>query len=382
MEAKIVGIVDFARSPISKQKGGALNKVSPLEICNQVLRKLLARNPKIPHDQIEMLALGTAFPESSQGMNIARQVVIKAGLPESVSGATVNQFCASAQQAAWLVADGLALGRGEIGISMGLEHMTRVNMGGFNPWFDEELVKKEYYMGMGLTAELLAKDLNITREEQDLFSADSHRKALKAWAEGRFTARGEVVPIDLPDGTNLAKDEGPQEPNLEKMKTLKPVFDAKGTITAATASPVTTGAGALIWMTQDKAKELGIKLRAIRVSCATAGVDPTRMGMGPIPASLKALERAKLTADQIDVFEMNEAFAAQSIYCIKKLGWPIEKINIYGGAIAIGHPLGMSGARIIGQAITTLEDLKGTYGLATMCIGGGMGATTILKRVE
>jgi acetyl-CoA acyltransferase len=259
--------------------------------------------------------------------------------------------------------------------------MTYVPMGGYNPWFDKELLKKEYYLNMGLTAEKLATDLSISREDQDAFSMDSHRKALKAWEEGRFTARGEVIPIQLPDGTSLCKDEGPMEPNPDKIKTLKPVFDTKGTVTAASASPITTGAGALIWMTEDKAKELGIKLRATLVACATEGVDPTRMGMGPIPASIKALKRAGLTINDIDVVEMNEAFAAQSLYCIRKLEWPLEKINKYGGAIAIGHPLGMSGQRIIGQAITTLEDVGGTYCLATMCIGGGMGSTTILKRV-
>lgn len=382
MEAKTVGIVDFARSPISKVKGGALNKVSPLELANQVLRKLMARNPKIPFEETEMLALGTAFPEASQGMNIGRQLVIKAGLPESVSGITVNQFCASAQQSAWIVADSLSLGRGDIGISVGLEHMSRVAMGGFNPWFDKELTEKGFYLNMGLTAEKLAKDLKISREEQDDFAIASHRKTLKAMEEGRFTARGEIVPIDLPDGTALLKDEGPMEPNEAKIRSLKPVFDKNGTVTAASSSPLTIGAGALIWMTEEKAKELGIKLRAIRVTCATAGVDPTRMGMGPIPASRKALKRAGLTIDDIDVVEMNEAFASQSLYCIKTLEWPMEKINIYGGAIALGHPLGMSGQRIIAQAITTLEDKGGKYCLATMCIGGGMGATTILKRVE
>ncbi|MBN2381509.1 thiolase family protein [bacterium] len=382
MEVKTVGIVDFARSPISKQKGGALNKVSPLELCNQVLRKLMARNPNIPFEQTALLVVGTAFPESAQGMNIGRQVVIKAGLPESVPGLTVNQFCASAQQSAWIVVDNLALGRGDFGISCGLEHMTHVPMGGYNPWMDEELVQKDYYLNMGLTAEKLARELNISRSEQDEFAMASHRKALKAWAEGRFTARGEVVPIDLPDGTALLKDEAPIEPNPEKISALKPVFDKDGTVTAASSSPITTGAGAIIWMTEEKARELGIKLRVTFVSCATVGVDPTRMGMGPIPASIEALKRANLTIDEIDVIEMNEAFAAQSIYCIRKLGWPQEKINKYGGAIAIGHPLGMSGQRIIGQAVTTLEDLKGTYALATMCIGGGMGSTTILKRVE
>jgi len=231
---------------------------------------------------------------------------------------------------------------------------------------------------MGLTAEKLAQELSITREEQEDFSVHSHEKALKAWAEGAFDK--EVIPIDLPDGTVFDRDECPMEPNIAKMKSLKPAFDKDGTITAATSSPVTIGSGVMIVMAEERAKELGIPLRARFVTTAFAGCDPTRMGMGPIPATEKALKRAGMTIDQIDVIELNEAFAAQSLYVLKKTGWDQSKVNILGGAIAIGHPLGMSGVRIIGTAITALEKVNGRYGLATMCVGGGQGATTILER--
>jgi acetyl-CoA acyltransferase len=379
-EIRTVGIVDFGRSPISKAKGGKLNDITTLAVAAQVIKKLLLRNPKIPAAQIEMVTCGCAFPEAENGMNIARQIGVKAGLPDTVAAATVNQFCASSQQAVMMLADAFAVGKGDIGIAVGIEHMTRVPMGGFNPFFDRELKEKQYYMGMGNTAELLAKEGGISREEQEVFSIESHKKALAAWKAGDF--KHEVIPIDLPDGTVIDKDECPMEPNPEKMKTLKPAFDAQGTITAATASPVSTGAAVVILMTEDKAKELGLKLRAKIVTTAVAGCDWTRMGMGPIPASRKALERAGLKDKDIDVFELNEAFAAQSLYCLKKLGWDQKKVNILGGAIAIGHPLGMSGARIIGTALTALEKVRGRYALATMCVGGGQGATTILERGE
>ncbi|HVY60489.1 MAG TPA: thiolase family protein [Planctomycetota bacterium] len=380
MNVRKVGIVDFARSPIAKAKGGALNGLSGLEIAAQVVKQLLARNPKVPQDRIEHLALGVAFPEAENGLNIARQLVVKAGLPISVAGTTVNQFCASSQQTTMLLHDAIALGKGDIAISVGLEHMTRVPMGGFNPAFDKELYEQGFYMGMGETAENLAKEGEISREAQEAFSVESHKKAIAAWTDGAFAK--EVVPIALPDGKKFERDECPQEPNLEKIKSLKPAFDANGTITAATSSPVTVGAAAMILMAEETAKLLGIPLRATFVTTAVAGCDPKRMGMGPLPATAKALGRADLTIDQIDAIELNEAFAAQSLYVINKGGWEKKKdrINVLGGAIALGHPLGMSGVRIIGTTVTVLEKLKGKYGLATMCVGGGQGAATILER--
>jgi len=381
MQARKVGIVDFARSPIARAKGGALNALAPLEIAGQVLRALLARNPKVPPDRVEHLAVGCAFPEAEQGLNIARQLVVKAGLPLSVAASTVNQFCASSQQSTMMVADAIALGKGDIAISVGLEHMTRVPMGGYNPAFDAELYAQGFFTGMGETAETLAREGEIPREAQEAFAAESHRRALRAWADGAFAR--EVVPIELPDGGQVERDEGPQEPNLDKIRALKPAFDAGGTVTAATSSPVTVGAAAMILMAEDTAELLGIPLRATIVTTAVAGCDPVRMGMGPLPATAKALARADLSIDHMDVIELNEAFAAQSLFVIQEGGWEKkrDRINPLGGAIALGHPLGMSGVRIIGTCVTGLERLKGRYGLATMCVGGGQGAATIVERV-
>lgn len=378
MEIRKVGIVDFARSPISKAKGGALNKLSSLQIGGQVIQKLLARNEKVPQNDIEMVVAGCAFPEGENGFNIGRALVVKSGLPNSVAGFTVNHFCASSQQSLMIVADAIATGKGDIGIAVGLEHMVRVPMGGYNPAFDKELKDKDFYINMGDTAENLANDLEISRADQEQFAIDSHKKALAAQEQGIFSE--EILPIDLPDGSTVNKDECPREPNEEKIRSLKPAFQAEGTVTAATSSPVTTGAAAIVVMSEEKAKELGIPLRAIIKSSAYAGCDYTRMGMGPLPATDKALKRAQITMDDIDIIELNEAFAAQSLYVIRKGNWPMDKINVYGGAIAIGHPLGMSGARIVGAAVNALEKKNGKYALATLCIGGGQGAAIVLER--
>lgn len=378
MNVRTVGILDFARSPISRAKGGALNQLSGLQIATQVVRQLLARNPTLPLDRIEALACGCAFPEGENGFNIARALAVKAGLPVHVAGMTVNQLCGSSQQAVMLLADAIAVGKGDLALAVGLEHMSRVPMGGFNPAFDPELHQQGFYIGMGETAEILAREGAISRADQEDFAMRSHRNALRAWAEGAFDR--EVVPIDLPDGGRCVRDEGPQEPNVEKIRGLPPAFDVNGTVTAATSSPVTIGAGAAILMSVELAQSLGVTLRATIVSTAVSGCDYRRMGLGPLPATQKALVRAGLTLKDIDVIELNEAFAAQSLAVIRQGGWPIEKINLHGGALALGHPLGMSGVRVIGQSITTLERTRGTYGLATMCVGGGQGVATIVKR--
>jgi acetyl-CoA acyltransferase len=380
MNVRRVGILDFARSPISRAKGGALNQLSALQIATQVIKKLLARNPKLPLDRFEALACGCAFPEGENGMNVARGLVIKAGLPSATAAMTVNQLCGSSQQATMMLADAIALGKGDLGLAVGLEHMTRVPMGGFNPAFDPELHQRGFYIGMGETAEILAREGGISRADQEDFAMQSHRKALQAWADNAFAR--EVVAIDLPDGNVCARDESPQEPNPEKIRSLAPAFDKAGTVTAATSSPVTIGAAAAIVASEDLARSLGLPLRATIVSTASAGCDPQRMGLGPLPATDKALARAGLKLADLDVIELNEAFAAQALAVIRQGSWPLAKINLLGGAIALGHPLGMSGLRVIGQTITTLERTGGTYGLATMCVGGGQGVATIVKREE
>jgi acetyl-CoA acyltransferase len=292
MEIRTVGILDIARSPISKAKGGALLGMPGLDIATQVLKQLLARNPKLKLSQVEMITCGCAFPEGENGLNVARLIGVKAGLPIETAAITVNQFCASSQQALMMVADAIAVGKGDVGVVVGFEHMVRVPMGGFNPYYDKELYEQGFYLGMGDTAELLAKEGDITRAAQEQFAVDSHHKALKAWADKAFNR--EVVPIKLPNGQIFDRDECPMEPNLEKMKKLGPAFDANGTITAATASPVSIGAAAAIVISADLAKKLEMPLRARIVTTAVSGCDPRRMGMGPLPATEKALARAGL----------------------------------------------------------------------------------------
>lgn len=378
MELRQVGILDFARSPISHTKNGSLNKLTSLEISSQVVKQLLERNPTLPKDQIETVVVGCAFPEAENGLNIGRALVLKAGLSQGTAGVTVNQFCASSQAALMMIADAIACGKGDIGIAVGLEHMTRVPMGGFNPMYDKELAEAHYYMGMGDTAENLAKDLDISRDDQEAFAMNSHKKALAAIADNAFAK--EIVPITLKDGSLYEKDECPREPNAEKIKGLKPAFQKDGTVTAATSSPVSVGAAAAIIISKELADKLELTMRAEIVTTAVAGCDPTRMGAGPLPATDKALSRAGLDINDMDVIELNEAFAAQSLYVIRKGRWDEAKINILGGAIALGHPLGMSGVRIVGTAVTALEKSGGKHALATMCVGGGQGVATILRK--
>lgn len=380
MQPRKIAIVDAVRSPIAKAKDGGLNALSPLEVGAQVVKALLARNPQLPLDRYEMLAAGCAYPEAEQGRNLGRQLLLKAGLPDAVAGITVNQLCASSQQAAMLIHDALALGKGEAGIAVGIEHMARVPQGGFKPAKDPELEARRYYTSMGETAETLAREHGISRADQEEFAARSHEKALRAWDQGAFAQ--EVLPIALPEGGACARDEFPRAPDRAKMATLKPAFREDGSVTAATSSPLSVGVAGLILAPVEVAQACGARIRATIVSTAVAGCDPERMGLGPIPATGKALRRAGLKLDDMDVIELNEAFAAQALAVIRLGGWGdvAERINPLGGALALGHPLGMSGARIIATALTALERCQGRYALATMCVGGGQGASTIIER--
>tara|TARA_Y100000814_G_C12230533_1_gene368132 strand:- start:58 stop:831 length:774 start_codon:yes stop_codon:yes gene_type:complete len=257
--------------------------------------------------------------------------------------------------------------------------MFSVPMGGFNPSFHPELYEKDYYIGMGETAENLANDLSISREDQEDFSIESHKKALKAQSEGKFD--NEIVPVNFNENT-IEQDEGPREPDVEKIKSLNPAFDSEGTITAATSSPISVGSAAMILMDEDKSVELNLKPKFRIKSRAIAGVDWTRMGTGPLPATEKALKKASITMSDIDVIELNEAFAAQSLYVIRQGGWDMSKINLNGGAIALGHPLGCSGARILITLMNVMEQNNSNLGLATMCIGTGQGIATVLERIN
>ena len=370
-------IIDALRSPIGV-KNGQLVGIRPDDLTAQVFQALLKRNPDLAPEDIEDVSLGCAFPEGAQGMLIAKGVSILAGIPESAGGSVVNRFCGSSMDSVHQISTKIESGDIDVGIAAGVEDMFSVPMGGFNPDFHPELAEQEYYIGMGETAENLAEEGQISRDEQERFSVDSHRKALNAWKNGRFN--NEVVPIDVYGETIIEKDEGPREPDIEKIKGLDPAFLENGTITPATSSPISIGAAAIVITSKRFADSKNLTIRATIRGRGIAGVDWRRMGMGPLPATEKALYKSKLSMNDVEVIELNEAFAAQSLYVIQKGGWDISKINKNGGAIALGHPLGCSGARILTTLVNVMEQQDANTGLATMCIGTGQGIATILER--
>ena len=377
MSDKYTVIIDGARTPIGMKNGKLIGMRSD-DLSAILIKQLLERNGSISHKNIEDIVMGCAFPEGPQGMLMAKGVAILSGLPETTSGKVVNRFCGSSMDALHQISQAIDAGDTECGIACGVEDMFGVPMGGFSPSFHPDLYEKDYYMGMGETAENLANELDISREDQEDFAINSHTKALKAIKNGKFN--NEILPVEF-NGNTVEVDEGPREPNVEKIKSLDPAFDSEGSITAATSSPISIGASALLLASNKLAEEAGIKPEFKVVSRAVAGVDWTKMGMGPLPATEKALKKANLTMDDIDVIELNEAFAAQSLYVIRKGGWDINKININGGAIALGHPLGCSGSRILVTLMNVMRQNDARYGLATMCIGTGQGIATIIERV-
>jgi acetyl-CoA acyltransferase len=350
----------------------------PDDLAAQIVSGLVKRNPSVPTSDIEDLVMGCAFPEGPQGMLIGRSVGILSGLAIETGGKVVNRFCGSSMDALHQVSTSIEAGDMNVAIAAGVEDMFSVPMGGFAPDFHPELAEQEFYIGMGETAENLAKDGNISREDQESFSVQSHKKALTAQSDGKFN--NEIIPIELPDGGLVDKDEGPRTPDIEKIKSLSPAFIEDGSVTAATSSPISIGSSALLVTSEDYAIKHNLSVRAKIISRAIAGVEWKRMGIGPIPATEKALKKAGLSFDDIDAIELNEAFAAQSLCVIQKGSFPLEKINLNGGAIALGHPLGCSGARIITTLINVLEQIDGKYGLATMCIGTGQGIATIIEK--
>jgi len=374
--AKTSVIIDAVRSPMGVKKGKLVG-IRADELAAQVVKALIERQPDLPLTAIDDVVLGCAFPENTQGMLMARGVALLAGIPLESGGKVVNRFCGSSMDAVHQLSQAIVAGDIECGIAVGVEDMFAIPMGGFNPSFHPRLKAMDYYIGMGETAEILAEELAISRGEQEEFSVRSHTRALAAWQEGKFD--DEVVPIAR-NGSSADRDEGPREPDLDKIRSLPPAFLANGSVTAATSSPISIGASALIICSDEFAAQHGLKVRARVLSRAVAGVDWRKMGMGPIPASAKALEKAGLTADDIDYIELNEAFAAQSLYVLKKTGWDADKVNIHGGAIALGHPLGASGARILTTLVNVLEQEGGKRGLATMCIGTGQGIATVIER--
>jgi len=370
-------IIDGVRSPIG-MKNGAIVGMRPDNLAARIVSALVKRNSSVPKSDIEDLVMGCAFPEGPQGMLIGRSVGILSGLAIETGGKVVNRFCGSSMDALHQVSTSIEAGDMNVAIAAGVEDMFSVPMGGFAPDFHPELAEQEFYIGMGETAENLSKDGNISREDQESFSVQSHKKALTAQSDGKFN--NEIIPIELPDGSFVDKDEGPRTPDIEKIKSLSPAFIEDGSVTAATSSPISIGASALLVTSEDYAIKHNLSVRAKIISRAIAGVEWKRMGIGPIPATEKALKKAGLSFDDIDAIELNEAFAAQSLFVIQKGSFPLEKINLNGGAIALGHPLGCSGARIITTLINVLEQIDGKYGLATMCIGTGQGIATIIEK--
>ena len=369
-------IIGAKRSPIGI-KNGKMVGIRPDDLASQVVRGLLEKTKAEP-SHVNDLVLGCAFPEGPQGMLMAKGVAILSGLPETVGGSVVNRFCGSSMDAIHQISSRIETGDIEMGIAVGVEDMFSVPMGGFNPDFHPELAEQEYYIGMGETAEILAKEGSISRDEQEEFAIKSHEKALDAWENGRFD--DEVMPTDMYGEYIIDKDEGPRVPDLEKIKSLNPAFMENGTITAATSSPVSIGASAILITSRTYAEKNSIQIKAAIKGRSIVGVDWKRMGMGPLPATKNVLKSLDMTINDIDVIELNEAFSAQALYVIKEGGWDASKINLNGGAIALGHPLGCSGARIITTLLSVMEQKNSSTGLATMCIGTGQGIATILER--
>ena len=375
---KSVVIAGYARSPFHFAKKGALARVRPDELCAQVIASLIERTKVDPAD-IEDVIVGCAMPEGEQGLNVARLISFLAHLPITVAGTTVNRFCGSSMQAIHMAAGAIQLDAGEAFICAGVESMTRVPMGGFNPSPHPGLAKDfpAAYMSMGQTAENVARKYQVTRKDQEAFAVASHKKAAAAQAAGKLAA--EIVAIRAKDGA-VDKDGCIRpETSADVLAGLQPAFDQGGTVTAGTSSPLTDGASAVLICTEDYAKRHKLEPVARLKSIAVAGCAPDIMGIGPVVASQKALARAGLKVKDIDVVELNEAFASQALACMRELGIPEDKVNLDGGALALGHPLGATGARITGKAAQLLKRERKRYALATQCIGGGQGIATILE---
>jgi len=389
-----VVIASSVRTAVGRAYKGTLRATRPDDLAAVAIKGALERVPQLDPKEIEDVVLGCAMPEAEQGMNVARIASLRAGLPVEISAMTINRFCSSGLQAIAIVADRIAAGAYEVAVAGGTESMTMIPMGGHkvsaNPWLVDHY--PDAYLSMGLTAERLARRYGITREQADEFSLHSHQKAIAAIQAGKFD--DEIVPVPVsfttPNGSKPKRvdivfkvDEGPRaDTTLEALAALKPAFHAHGTVTAGSSSQMSDGAAAAVLMSAERAKALGIKPLARFVAFATAGYKPEEMGVGPVFAIPKALKMAGLKLDDIDVIELNEAFAAQSLSVIKEGGLDPAKINPNGGAIALGHPLGCTGAKLTATVIRELKRRNARYGLVTMCVGGGMGAAGIVENLS
>jgi len=388
-------IVSAVRTPVGKAKRGGLATVRPDEMAATVIQELLKRTPNLEPAQIEDVIIGCAFPEGEQGLNMARMIALRAGLPQSVPGETINRYCSSGVQSIAHAAYAIQSGQIEAAIAGGAESMTMVPMTGYrfspNPYFAQDL--PQYYTNMGLTAENVALKYQVSREDQDAFALRSNQRASKAVTSGLFDP--ELIPIEVEvtelgaDGKPVKKnfsvrrDEGPRaDTNMEALAKMKPAFKEGGMVTAGNSSQMSDGAAGVIIMSAEKAARLGLKPLARFVAFAAGGVPPELMGIGPTVAVPKALKVAGLSLNDMDLIELNEAFAAQSLAVIRELEMDEEKVNVNGGAIALGHPLGCTGAKLTTQLIYEMARRKSKYGMVTMCVGGGMGAAAIFENLQ
>jgi acetyl-CoA acyltransferase len=381
-------IIDCLRTAVGKAPRGSLRNTRPDDLGAFVIRALLKRYPQA--SAVEDVIIGCAMPEGESGSNMARQSLLRAGLPDSVPGMTINRYCSSGLQAIALAADRIRAGGADILIAGGSESMSMIPFGGNkpapNPWFVDH--RPEVYMSMGLTAERLQKKYGISRQEADAFAFRSHQNAIQAQQAGKFD--DEIVPVEVESATPgksvksvFARDEGPRaDTNQDALAKLKPVFHANGTVTAGNSSQTSDGAAAALVMSDAKARELGLKPKARFVSFATAGVPPEIMGIGPVAAIPRALEKGGLKLNEIGVVELNEAFAVQALAVIREAGLHPDTVNPNGGAIALGHPLGCTGAKLTATILREMERRRTRYGMVTMCIGGGQGAAGIFERLQ
>ena len=382
-------IVSSVRTAVGRAGKGTLRQSRPDDMAAAAIKGALARVPAVTPDMVEDVILGCAMPEAEQGMNVARIASFLAGVPHTASAMTINRFCSSGLQAIAIAAEGVKAGRLQVAVAGGTESMSLVPMGGHKVSPNPSLLEHypDAYLGMGLTAEKLARKFGIDRAASDAFALDSHKKALAAIAAGRF--KDEIVPLSVEVGSNggartvaFDTDEGPRaDTDAAALAKLKPAFAEGGIVTAGNASPMSDGAAATVVMSLERARELGVKPLARVVTFAVAGVPPDIMGIGPVEAIPKALRQAGLSLSDIDLIELNEAFAAQALAVIQAAGLDPARVNVNGGAVALGHPLGCTGAKLTAQVIAEMHRRQARYGMVTMCVGGGMGAAGIFERL-
>ena len=379
-------IVATGRSPIGRAGKGSLAGIRPDEMVGHIVKKVLEKVPELKPDAIDDLICGCGYPAKEQGMNIGRLAVFLSGLPDTVPGTTVNRFCASSLQAIRMAFHAIKVGEGDAFVCAGVESYSRVGRGGMtdedkNPRLMGADACAEGYMLMGVTAENVADRWDVSREAMDAYALGSQQKAARARDTGVFER--EIIPLTTPSGEAVSRDDGIRaDTTLEKLAALDPVFRQGGRVTAGNACPLNDGAAAVVVMSAERARELGIEPLARIVASSVSGVDPTIMGVGPIEAVRKVLRATGMTVGDIDVFELNEAFASQVLAVSRELGWEMDRLNPHGGAIALGHPFGMTGARIMTALVNDLQTLDKTYGLETMCVGGGQGMAMVIERLS